>query len=226
MELKYKTHKLNIKSVAGAIHDPLPDDIAEDILLNKGCHVDHEGFDLNEIEQEYHRVNDVALSNDPTWYKDGKGVSGANAVILPWLEQIEDCDLIIDHSHFVFRHPIRGTAAAQVMKYAEHRPELYRILSTEFKCGLDLCIDYIDRKNQTVQPIVHIEWDFVDQIEMRNQSEKVEQTLNSVKWKQTIPTILRYNQLARQNLVDAFTQADTRAQLLFGQNAYKLIPTL
>jgi hypothetical protein len=226
MQLQFKTYPLSVKSVNGAIHYALPDDIAEGVLLNKSCHVDHEGFDLNEIEQEYHKANDVALSNDPTWYKDGQGVSGANAIILPWIEQTEDSDLIIDHSHFVFRHPIRGQAAAQVEEYATQRPELYRLLSTEFKCGLDLCIDYLDKKNKSVQPIVHIEWDFVDQFEMRSQAERVVQIIQDIKWSRMVPIILRYNKLAKQSSVDAFSQADTRAQLLFGQNAYKLIPTL
>lgn len=226
MQLKYKTYPLNVESVNGAIHYPLPDDIVEEVLLNKGCHVDHEGFDLNEIEQEYHKANGVALSNDPTWYKDGQGVSGANAIILPWIEQTEESDLIIDHSHFVFRHPIRGLAAAQVEKYATQRPELYRVLSTEFKCGLDLCIDYLDKSNRSVQPIVHIEWDFDNQLDMKEEAQRVEHILQDIKWRNIVPIILRYNILAKQKSVDAFTQADTRAQLLFGQNAYKLIPTL
>lgn len=226
MKLNYKVNPLKIQSVRGAIHDPLPDHIAEEVLLTKSCHVDHEGFDLNEIEQEYHIANNVALSNDPTWYKDGQGVTGANAIILPWIEQTEDSLLIVDHSHFVFRHPIRGAAAAQVEKYAKQRPELYRVLSAEFKCGLDLCIDYLDKEAGVVQPIVHIEWDFDSQLDLRNQSERVEQILQHIDWKQTVPVILRYNEIAKQNKVDAFSQADTRAQLLFGQNAYKLIPTL
>lgn len=226
MKLNYKVNPLKIQPIRGAIHDPLPDHIAEEVLLTKGCHVDHEGFDLNEIEQEYHIVNNVALQNDPTWYKDGQGATGANAIILPWIEQTEDGMLIVDHSHFVFRHPIRGTAAAQVEKYAKQRPELYRILSAEFKCGLDLCIDYLDKEKGIVQPIVHIEWDFSCQVDLRNASERVEQILQHISWKQIVPAILRYNEIAKQNSVDAFSQADTRAQLLFGQNAYKLIPTL
>lgn len=226
MQLTFKTYPLTFSSMAGVIHDPLPDDIAEDVLLNKSCHVDHEGFDLNEIEQEYHKANGVAMSNDPTWYKDGQGVSGANAIILPWIEQVEDGDLIVDHSHYVFRHPIRGTAAKQVMQYAEQRLELYRLISTEFKCGLDLCIDYIDKKNKRIQPIVHVEWDFLSQLDMKKEAERIEHILQGLKWKQVVSVILRYNEMARENSIDAFSQADTRAQLLFGQNAYKLIPTL
>lgn len=226
MQLQFKTHALNIESEVGAIHFPLPDDIAEDVLLNKSCHIDHEGFDLNEIEQEYHKVNNVALSNDPTWYKDGNGITGANAIILPWVEQSEDGDIIVDHSHYVFRHPIRGIAAEQIEQYAAQRPELYRLLSTEFKCGLDLCIDYLDKKTKSVQPIVHIEWDFLNQLDMKKQAEKVIQIIEQIKWKQIVPLIVRYNTLAKQNQIDAFSQADTRAQLLFGQNAYKLIPTI
>ena len=52
------------------ISKPLPDDVAERVLLNCTCHVDHEGFDLNEIEQAYYAHNDISLEHDTTWYKD------------------------------------------------------------------------------------------------------------------------------------------------------------
>jgi len=49
------------------ISKPLPDDIAQHVLLNYTCHVDHEGFDLNEIEQEYYKHNNVSLEHDTTF---------------------------------------------------------------------------------------------------------------------------------------------------------------
>jgi hypothetical protein len=194
-----------------------------------GCHVDHEGFDLNVIEQAYYKAQNIALSHDPTYYKDGDGVSGATAIIQPWCEQqlpseITDGALVIDHSHFVYRYPINGPAKDQILQHTKQRPELARMLSAEFKCGLDLCIDafYVDR----VEPVVHIEWDFLSYEQLVKTSVAVQTTVNSIDWAYLVPTILNYNKVARTNRVDAFTQANTRSQLIFGQNSYILIPTL
>lgn len=221
-------NKLNYELIRPTYHDieiskPLPDDIAEHILLNGTCYVDHEGFDLNEIEQAYYKHNGVLLEHDTTWYKDGDASKGAHAIILPWVRQIEQSSLIIDHSQFVFRHPIVGDAAEQIKTYVNRRPELLRILTAEFKCGLDLCIDYID--DVRVYPVVHIEWDYRDVSDMLQDIEYVEQNIQNVNWDMILPIITRFNYLSK-NQLDAFQQADFRSMLLFGRKSYKLIPTL
>ena len=205
------------------ISKPLPDDTAEHILLNYTCHVDHEGFDLNEIEQAYYAHNGVSLEHDTTWYKDGEADKGAHAIILPWIQQNEQSPLVIDHSQFVIRHPITGDAAEQIKRYATQRTELLRILSTEFKCGLDLCIDYI--ATDRVHPVVHIEWDYRNVSDMLGDIEHVESCLRDTDWKQILPIITRFNYMSIYSL-DAFQQADFRSMLLFGRKSYKLIPTL
>lgn len=205
------------------ITKPLPDDIAEHVLLNYTCHVDHEGFDLNEIEQTYHKHNGISLDHDTTWYKDGDATKGAHAIIQQWLTQQEQSVLILDHSQFVFRYPVSGEAAEQVRHYATQRPELLRILSTSFKCGLDLCIDYIDETR--VQSVVHIEWDYTNISDMLTDIDYVETTLRHTNWNEIVSVIKRFNRLSKHSL-DAFQQADFRSMLLFGRKSYKLIPTL
>jgi len=208
-----------------AVSKPLPEDIAENILLNLGCHVDHEGFDLNEIEQHYYKHNNITLHHDKTWYKDGGKEKGTNGVLYNWIEQFEPIkNIIIDHSHFVFRYPLVGEAAKQVKEYSQHRPELLRILSSTFKCGLDFCVDYlsVDR----VEPIVHIEWDY-DNIEDLIENKKcVESAIDGIEWDVIVKIILKYNTLARVNKITAFEQADFRSMLVFGKKSYHLIPTL
>jgi hypothetical protein len=200
------------------------------ILLDSeaGCHVDHEGFDLNVIEQAYYIREGIQLTHDPTLYKDGAGVQGTNAIIQPWATQLigneSVMQLIVDHSHFVYRYPIGGLAREQVCEHVSQRPELARLLSAEFKCGLDFCIDAFNP--QRVEPIVHIEWDFDDYDEMVKASKEVKAVINEVDWDEVVPVILRYNNLARKNKVDAFEQADTRSQLFFGKKSYILRPTL
>lgn len=205
------------------ITTPLPDDIAEHVLLNYTCHVDHEGFDLNEIEQEYHKHNDISLAHDTTWYKDGDATKGAHGIIQSWLTQTSKSELILDHSQFVFRYPISGEAAEQIKRYTKQRPELLRILSTSFKCGLDLCIDYINE--DCVQPVVHIEWDYTNVQDLLTGIDYVETALKYTDWNEIIAVIKRFNRLSKHSL-DAFQQADFRSMLLFGCKSYKLIPTL
>lgn len=206
--------------------NPLPDSIAENVLLNYTCHVDHEGFDLNEIEQEYYKHNNVSLTVDTTWYKDGGMSSGATAIIQAWPFELNLDSLIVDHSHFVFRFPIAGEARKQILKYTDTRPELYRILTSQFKCGLDLCIDFVNHEKQIVEPIVHIEWDFDNYEDLTDNKCYVESIVNNPEWMDIIPSILRYNSLCKMKKVDAFDQANTRAMMLFGEKSYKLIPTL
>lgn len=205
------------------ISKPLPDDIVEHVLLNYTCHVDHEGFDLNEIEQAYYKYNDISLEHDTTWYKDGDASKGAHAIIQSWLTQKDSSELILDHSQFVFRYPISGDAADQVKQYSKQRPELLRILSTSFKCGLDLCIDYINE--DLVQPVVHIEWDYLNSQDMLVDVDYVETILQYTNWDEIISVIKRFNRLSKHSL-DAFQQADFRSMLLFSRKSYKLIPTL
>jgi hypothetical protein len=54
----------------------------------------------------------------------------------------------------------------------------------------------------------------------------VEEVIQSRAWIDSVPTILRFNDLARQKKLDAFQQADTRSMIIFGEKSYKLIPTL
>jgi hypothetical protein len=219
--LSYNVFKPSYANIQ--ISKPLPTDIAEHVLLNSTCHVDHEGFDLNEIEQAYYAHNDIILEHDTTWYKDGDAAKGAHAIIQPWLTQNESSELILDHSQFVFRYPLSGDAANQVKQYAKQRPELLRILSTSFKCGLDLCIDYLTEDR--VQPVVHIEWDYNNVQDMLIDVDYVENVLRNTDWNEIISVIKRFNRLSKGSL-DAFQQADFRSMLLFGQKSYKLIPTL
>jgi hypothetical protein len=219
--LSYNISKPNYSDIQ--ISKPLPDNVAEHILLNYTCHVDHEGFDLNEIEQAYYKHNDIVFEHDTTWYKDGDAVKGAHAIIQPWITQNESSELILDHSQFVFRYPLSGEAAEQVKLYSKRRPELLRILSTSFKCGLDLCIDYLTEDR--IQPIVHIEWDYATIQDLLIDADYVETVLQYTDWNEIISVVKRFNRLSKHSL-DAFQQADFRSMLLFGKKSYRLIPTL
>jgi len=215
----------------GAITRPLKD---PSILLTGACHVDHEGYDLNEIEQAYYANSGVSVTKDDTWYKDGGGDTKTSAIIQSWLTQTNQIvldgtdQLVLDHSHFVYKLPIRGEAEYQIRQYASKRPELLRLVSTDYKCGLDVCIDLIsgDAESGIIQPIVHIEWDFTNHIEMHRSAQLVADCLKFGNWHKLIAMIKDYNIKAADNNIDAFAQADFRSMAIFGQKSYNLIPTL
>ena len=228
--MKYKCHSPVLKEVEHMVDIPLPKELADTLLKTGQCHIDHEGFDLNEIERAYYEVNNILIYHDDTWYKDGGKEEGTTTILQPWYTQIgetQEDNLIIDHSHYVFKYPIQGEAKEQILEYAKIRPELYRLVSTNYKCGLDLCIDYLNPETLRIEPIVHIEWDYNNTGDLIQKALEVERVIAHPKdWKSCIDTILRYNRIARVKQLDAFTQADTRAMILFGEKAYKLIPTL
>ena len=211
----------NIYVVSTPLEDP-------SILLTSGCHVDHEGFDLNEIEQAYYKAAGIIMSHDTTWYKDGDG--STTAIIQPWFTQTNkivysaEDQLIIDHSHFVYKYPIRGEAEEQIRQYIPQRPELLRLLSTRFKCGLDFCVDLFTEAG--VQPIVHIEWDYYNFKDMHYNAYRLSDYIESKEWMSKIQSIKEFNQTMHTSELGAFEQADFRAIRMFGDRAYKLIPTL
>lgn len=212
-----------------SVTKPLEDD---SILFGGRCHVDHEGFDLNEIEQAYYSTAGIGFQKDDTWYKDGDGFT--TAIIQPWVTQIdfprfEDNDeIVLDHSHFVFKYPIRGQAELQVREASKSRRELLRLVSTKYKCGLDLCLDLYtgDSNIGRVEPVVHIEWDFLDPHIMNQEAIRLVGILESVDWYEVIPNIKQYNKKALSENIDAFTQADYRSNTIFGDKSYKLVSTL
>ena len=227
-QLTIQQHFLEIPLLREACK-PLKD---TSILLNGKCHVDHEGFDLNEIEQAYYETSGITITKDNTWYKDGDGIT--SAVVQPWITSISDLELdggdqiILDHSHFVFKYPIGGAAFMQVRSFVPQRRELLRLVSTRFKCGLDLCLDLFtgDPDVGHVEPIVHIEWDYTDPDDLLLDSQVVVQRLGDIDWTKILPKIKKYNEKARRRNTDAFEQADYRSELIFADKAYKLVSTL
>ena len=219
-------YETQLKAITKPLDDP-------SILFTGGCHVDHEGYDLNEIEQAYYKNQGVSLVKDPTWYKDGGGERVTTAILQPWVEQLNPItlgndQLILDHSHFVYKFPIRGEAESQIREYAKLKPELLRLVSTNYKCGLDVCIDLLDGDeiNGHIQPIVHIEWDYDNFQDMYEDAVMISNRLKFGDWHEKIAIIKEYNTLAKRRQIDAFMQADYRAQLIFNNRSYKLIPTL
>jgi hypothetical protein len=91
---------------------------------------------------------------------------------------------------------------------------------------LDLCIDYINQELNIVEPVVHIEWDFTNVDQMILTAKDIESCIESGHIQKTLPAIIEFNKLARSKKIDAFTQADVRSLLMFGEKSYKLIPTL
>lgn len=226
MKLQCKYHKPTFANTDVVCKRIYPEHLASNLLLRGSCHVDHEGFDLNEIEQSFYQTNRLEVAKDPTWYKDNVKESGTTAILQNWIEQTNKSNLIVDHSHFVFKYPIVGDAAEQVKHYASDRPELLRLLSVNFKCGLDLCIDYINKELNIVEPVVHIEWDFFNVEDLKEAAAEVEAKIESGYIEKFLEPILEFNKLAKDKKLDAFTQADVRSLLIFGHKAYKLIPTL
>lgn len=228
------THEMPTKLQTLVVTKPLPQPLAKKILLSGKCHVDHEGFDLNDIEQTYYANEGLILTSDDTWYKDGDGDRKSTAILQPWFSQTNKISysnilehgeqLILDHSHFVFRLPIDGEAKEQILQFVPQRPELLRLLSVQFKCGLDFCMDLLTKTS--VQPIVHIEWDYSDYDVMYNAAVELTNTISEGDWLYRVPFIKEFNKHRNLSRLGAFDQADFRSMILFNDKSYKLIPTL
>lgn len=224
---KINDYKFNLD---GTISLPIEN---EELLLTGKCHVDHEGFDLNEIEIAYYKANGYDLYHDNTFYKDGGKESGSNAILQTWVEPIDDTfPIILDHSHYVIRYEFVGPAKEQILKYVKRRPELLRLLSARRKYGLDFCIDYFNLPKRLVYPVVHIEWDYNDKKTFDNDLNWLNERILSLNWVKLgidMETYMQnYTYYNSHKKLDAFTMADARARYVFAtpNKAYQLIPTL
>jgi uncharacterized protein YdaL len=138
----------------------------------------------------------------------------------------------------VFRLPFTGEAANQIVYYSKQRPELLRLTSAKFKCGLDLCIDmliYDDNEYGQVHPYLHIEWDYSNYDELCKGKDYINSRILRLCSENKAKTILQYNKTIlakKQRGGTAFEEADYRAFLVLEESidvpckAYRLIATL
>ena len=135
---------------------PLED---ESILLTADIeNVDRVGFDLTTLEQEYYKVNKLALSEKVIHSKDSNKQSW-NTIFQNWFltREIQE-HIYIDHCGIYGTYPFSGQAKKQIKKYIPKRPELAKLLNLRGKVGYDICIDYIN--GEEVVELLHIEHDY------------------------------------------------------------------
>lgn len=109
---------------------------------------DKDGFELTPLEQHYYRANGVALTNY-LWN---------TAAQKQWIElEAPHSSVFLDHSMLLERYQFEQDAKEQLINQAHVLPELWKLITTRRKWGIDFSVDYIADK--CVTDVFHIEYD-------------------------------------------------------------------
>lgn len=113
---------------------------------------DKDGFELTPLEQHYYQAS--GYQN-----QIGENVLYHTCWQEPWFNLDREDSFLIDHTMILHRCDFRDDALIQLYKYNKRLPQLNYLINCKRKWGLDFSLDYLDRDNDQIYEIIHIEQD-------------------------------------------------------------------
>jgi len=149
--------------------NPIPNkDINEKFIKSIECikYFDQNGYDLTPIEQLYATYNcDINL----TLYKGIK-----SCIYKEWFIQNDKYEgYILNHSMLLERKGYYNKALEQLKSFSLMNPLLYKLINYKTKWGVDLSIDYVDKKSNVME-LLHYEYDSFNINKIKNIKTNVE----------------------------------------------------
>ena len=91
-----------------------------------------------------------------------------------WMVSREiNCGPHINHCQLLERKSFADEARQQMLFYATRNPLLWKLIRMRPKWGIDMSIDYVDRRGNVFE-IFHYEWDNFDQSSVEEKKEEIE----------------------------------------------------
>jgi hypothetical protein len=143
---------------------------------------DKDGYELNHVEQLYHREQGINIDEDFLYHK-------ANHV--PWLVDVSNNNsgVVLDHCMMMQRWAYAGEAKEQLMCMSRTNPELNKLLSIKPKWGFDISIDYVFPGGAV--ELFHIEYDYYNYNQAVDDMHYYEEIILSIDWENSVQDILR-----------------------------------
>lgn len=184
--------------------------ISLDYLFSKSMqYFDKEGYELNELEQEYYQINQVELNrilNHVCCQKE-------------WITSNPEPKQgpYFDHCMILTRWDYQEVAREQLIEAARIRPSLNKLLKIKPKWGIDLSLEY-QWEDGNITEIFHIEVDKHSLNAIIALKEQVESIIFSKDWHDVAVTMEKY----RDNWVhlNSDDQSDWRCRFLGLPRAY------
>lgn len=171
----YVTNNTFIENIS--LHGP----INTDILFNAPMeYFDKDGFELNQLEQAFYKINHVELNNH----------LHHTACQRDWIIQDPTtAGVHLDHSMLIMRYDYQGQAKHQLKYFAPFRPALNKLLFVRKKWGVDISIDWVDDNN--VFELLHLEVDSNSFEEIQRVKEQIENVVLSTNFEDAHKQILK-----------------------------------
>lgn len=132
---------------------------------------DKDGFELTPLEQQYYRSSGIPLTNY-LWNL---------AAQKPWIElEVTHPSVFLDHSMLLERYEFVGDVIDQLMEEALESPELWKLIATRRKWGIDFSVDYI--ADRFVTDVFHVEFDSQNLDQLLEIKDTVERIVVSTDW--------------------------------------------
>lgn len=189
-----------------SITKPLNDQVVLDTTMK---YFDKDGFEINLLEQEYYKNNNVDISQEHLFHI-------ANHV--DWIVDIESSTFgcVVDHSMISTRWQFEGAAKEQLIRLSYQKPELNKLLAIRPKWGIDFSLDYVYPGG--CMELFHIEADYWTFDEAQEGKWKAEQLILNTDWQDQAETVLK----KKDQWIDlnADDQADWKAQYFGWDRAF------
>ena len=157
-------------------------DNAEVLLTQESVYLfDQNGYHLTPTEMAFaKKANYPALHRRHEWM-----------LCEDWMISEElYCGAHINHCQLLERKSFADEARQQMLFYATRNPLLWKLIRMRPKWGIDMSIDYVDRKGNVFE-ILHYEWDNFDYESVQSKKEEIEQFALSVDWENAAASLLK-----------------------------------
>lgn len=149
--------------------------INDDVVLTSSMqYFDKEGYELNQLEQAYYKINTVHTSK----------ILNHICCQQEWiLSEIEPkYGAYFDHCMILTRWDYQEAAREQLIKFSAKRPSLNKLLKIKPKYGLDLAMEF-QWENGDITEIFHIELDRHDLPDILEWKQRIEKLVLDTDWK-------------------------------------------
>ena len=135
---------------------------------------DQSGYDLSALEKLYAAANGQAFHP----HREHR-----HAIRRVWLESPPDKveGAVLNHALLLERKGYRGAALQQLQAWAQHNPQLYKLVKYKPKWGMDFSMDYADRDGNVIE-VLHFEFDGFDFQEIQARVQRYTDIFLSIDW--------------------------------------------
>lgn len=181
----------------------------QEILDTDMMFFDKDGYEINLLEQKFYAANNVNIGEHHLHHT-------ANHVW--WIRDTEMSEqgCVIDHSIINTRWAYADAAREDLLRAAERRPVLHKLLSIVPKWGIDFSVDYVSQCG--CMELFHIELDRFDLDEVTEYKHRAETIILNTDWPDAAQSILARRHEWQDLSSD--DQSDWKAQYLGWHRAF------